>query len=438
MACCAFALALAVSALLVPALAAAQRPLIEIEGASFRPFPIAVPDFKPRSGDSADLGRELAAVLRDDLAMSGLFQVLDPRSFIASPEREGVTVGTIAFPAWLNVGADGLVKVLIDKNGSTLGVEVHAFDVVRGREIFKQQFDSAGQPRRLAHRIADALINHYTGEKGLFLSRIAYVERRGRSKDICVMDVDGHNASCVVRNNFINLLPAWDGAGALLFTSYLSGNTDLFRVDLGSGAVTPVSQTPGLNTGASVAPDGRRVALTLSKDGNSEIYVVDRDGKNPRRLTNEPWAIDSSPAWSPDGKQIAFVSDRTGNPQLYVMDADGGNQRRLTFQGNYNQTPAWSPRGDRIAFTARDERNVFDVFTIEVAGGRVQRITQDQGNNEEPSWAPNGRLLAFSSDRQGAKAIWLADPQGNNQRRISQQSAACLAPAWSSLLPELK
>lgn len=435
-ACC--ALALALGALLVSNLAAAQRPLIEIEGASFRPFPIAVPDFKPRSGDSGDLGRELAAVLREDLAACGLFQVLDPRSFITSPEREGVTVGTIAFPAWLNVGADGLVKALIDKSGSELSAEVHAFDVVRGRELFKETFVSAGQPRRLAHRIADALITHYTGEKGLFQSRIAYVQRRGRSKDVCVMDVDGHNATCVVRNNFINLLPTWDGGGALLFTSYLSGNTDLFRIDLASAHITPVSQTPGLNSGASVAPDGRRIALTLSKDGNSEIYVVDRDGKHPRRLTSEPWAIDSSPSWSPDGKRIAFVSDRTGNPQLYLMDADGGNQRRLTFQGNYNQTPAWSPRGDRIAFTARDERNVFDVFTIEVASGRIQRITQDQGNNEEPTWAPNGRLLAFSSDRQGSKAIWLSDPQGNNQRRISQGAAACLAPAWSALMPELK
>ncbi|MBN2362258.1 MAG: Tol-Pal system beta propeller repeat protein TolB [Deltaproteobacteria bacterium] len=432
------ACALLAAAVLGAGPASAQRPLIEIEGAAFRPFPIAVPDFKPRASAGADVGRELATVLRDDLSASGLFQVLDPRSFIASPEREGVTVGTIAFPAWLNVGADGLVKALIDQSGGEITVEVHVFDVVRGREIFKEQFDSAGQPRRLAHRIADALIAHYTGEKGLFLSRIAYVQRRGRSKDICVMDVDGHNASCVVRNNYINILPAWDGTGGLLFTSYLSGNTDLFRVDLASGATAPVSQSPGLNSGACVSPDGKRIALTLSRDGNSEIYVVDRSGKHPRRLTSEAWAIDSSPSWSPDGKRIAFVSDRTGNPQIYVMDADGSNQRRITFQGTYNQTPAWSPRGDRIAFTARDERNVFDIFTIEVAGGRVHRITQDQGNNEEPTWAPNGRMLAFTSDRQGSKAIWLSDPQGNHQRRISSQKVTCFAPTWSDLMPELR
>ena len=55
------------------------------------------------------------------------------------------------------------------------------------------------------------------------------------------------------------------------------------------------------------------------------------------------------------------------NPQLYVMSSDGGEPKRITFQGNYNQTPAFSPRGTHVAFTARDERNVFDIFLV---GGR--------------------------------------------------------------------
>ena len=75
--------------------------------------------------------------------------------------------------------------------------------------------------------------------------------------------------------------------------------------------------------------------------------------------------------------------------------------RRLTFQGNYNQTPDWSPRGDLIAFTARDERNAFDLFTVNVESGKVTRLTQDQGNNEEPTFSPNGRLIVFNSDRTG-------------------------------------
>lgn len=415
----------------------AERPLIDIEGAYFRPFPIAVPDLKARAAGDSELARELAAVLRNDLALTGLFQVLDPRSFIA-PQQEGVTVGTIAFPAWLNVGADGLVKGLLSQSGSNLTVELHVFDVVRGRETLRETLRSDGQPRRLAHRLADLLIKHYTGETGVFLSRIAFAQRRGRVKDICVMDVDGHNVDCVVRNGSLNLLPAWDGIAALLFTSYLGGSTDLYRARLQGGKAQVLSSQPGLNAGAAVAPDGKRVALTLSRDGNSEVYLMGSDGKQLRRLTHEPWAIDSSPSWSPDGKQLAFVSDRQGTPQIWVMNADGASQRRLTYQGNYNQTPAWSPRGDRIAFTARDERNVFDLFIVEVGSGRIIRVTQDQGNNEEPTWAPNGRMLAFISDRQGDKAIFVSDAEGKNQQRVSRGRAPCYTPAWSAQMPTLK
>jgi len=430
-------LVLGLIATAAPAMAA--RPLIDIEGAAFRPFPVAIPEFKAKASAHAAQAREVAEVLRNDLALTGLFQVLDPRSFIASPEREGVTVGTISFPSWLNVGADGLVKALLDKTGDTLQVEVHVFDVVRARETMKKRFKGGvDQPRRLAHRIADALIEHYTGEKGLFLSRIAFTQRSGRGKNICSMDVDGYNVICHVKNGTINMLPAWQGRGALLFTTYIKGNPDVYRVGLGDGALTPISTWPGLNSGAAASPDGKRIALTLSRDGNSEIYIVDSAGKNPRRLTNQPWSIDSSPAWSPDGKRIAFVSDRTGNPQIYVMGSDGSGARRLTFQGNYNQTPAWSPRGDRIAFTARDERNVFDIFTVDVASGQIERVTQDQGNNEEPTWSPNGRMLAFISSRQGVKAIFVADAKGSNQRRVSRGEEARYTPSWSGLMPDLK
>lgn len=410
----------------------ALRPLIEIEGAQFRPLPVAIPDFSPQGAVSTGLDVELAEILRQDLALSGLFQVLDKRSFLASPQQEGVTVGSINFPAWLNVGADGLIKVQLGQKAGQLQADLYIYDVARGREVFHKPFQGSQQAKRaLVHRLADQVIEYYTGESGLFQSRIAFARRSGKNKDICIMDVDGFNAKCVVQNGSLNILPNWAGTNHLLFTSYLKGSTDLYQVNLANGQVSVISKRQGLNSGASMSPDGKSIALTLSQDGNSEIYVLDRDGKKPRRLTYDTFAIDSSPSWSPDGKQIAFVSDRAGSPQIYVMNIDGSGVRRLTFQGNYNQTPAWSPRGDRIAFTARDERNVFDIFTVAVDGGKITRITQDQGNNEEPTWAPNGRMLAFISNRAGPKAIFISDADGRVQKRISKIKSNCFTPRWS-------
>jgi TolB protein len=111
------------------------------------------------------------------------------------------------------------------------------------------------------------------------------------------------------------------------------------------------------------------------------------------------------------------------------MNADGTNVQRLTFQGNYNQTPRWSPRGDLIAFTGRDERAVFDLFTINVASGKVARITQSQGDNLEPSWAPNGRLLVFTSTRTGPAEIWVSTPDGATQHPLTY-GGGYQTPAW--------
>ena len=93
-----------------------------------------------------------------------------------------------------------------------------------------------------------------------------------------------------------------------------------------------------------------------------------------------------------------FFSDRHGSPQIWTMDRQGQQLKRLTFQGDYNQTPAWSPDGGSIAFTARDERNVFDVFTVKVEDSSITRLTQNQGNNEEPTWSPDGRYLVAYFD----------------------------------------
>ena len=82
------------------------------------------------------------------------------------------------------------------------------------------------------------------------------------------------------------------------------------------------------------------------RDGNPEIYVMNADGSNLRRLTNHP-AGDGTPTWSPNSQQIAFVSDRTGTPQIYLMGADGSNVRRITMNESWADQPTWSPRLQR-------------------------------------------------------------------------------------------
>jgi TolB protein len=289
--------------------------------------------------------------------------------------------------------------------------------------------------RTLGHRIADAVLRYYTQEPGIFSTRIAAVRKTKEGRELILFDVDGKRPQVLLAEKLLILMPAWRPDGKeLLVTSYRNGRPELWAYRLADRSFRKLIAVGPLTMGGVYSPDGTRIAFTASQNGGTtDVWVADADGGNPRRLTREP-SDDLSPCWSPDGKRIAFVSNRPGSPQIYVMNADGGNPVRLTFQGNYNQTPQWSPRGDLIAFTARDERKVFDVFTVSPDTGKVERVTQNQGaTNEEPTWAPNGRLLAFTSDRRGTPQLVVSSVDGDRQVVVTEGKAAIATPSWGPL-----
>ncbi len=403
-----------------------DRPTIVVGSPDFQPLPFAVARFD----GAAPLAREAGDVVRADLALCGLFDVLDPKGFLADPS-EGFAAPSIKFARWADVGAEGLAKARVQHEGSELVGDLHLYEVRAGREVLvKAVRVPASEPRALGHRFADEIYRYYTREPGAFGTRIAAIRKARGIFELVLFDADGKNPRTLLSEQSILLTPAWSPDGKeLLLTSYRSGHPEVWRYRLADRSfrrLAPVANAMG----GVWSPDGKRVAFTASDGGNSHVYVVDADGTAAKRLTSGS-ALDLSPSWSPDGKRIAFVSDRAGTPQLYVMSADGSNPRRLTFQGNYNQTPQWSPRGDLIAFTARDERKVFDVFVVQPESGRIDRITQDQGRtNEEPSWAPNGRMLVFRTDRNGATQLVVSDPKGERQTVVAGGGGDLSAPTW--------
>jgi TolB protein len=329
------------------------------------------------------------------------------------------------------------VKARVRRSGGDLEGELHVYEVRAGREALGTTLRvPAGDPRALGHKLADEIVRHYTREPGVFSTKLVAIRKAKGTFELVQFDADGKNPKVLVSERAILLTPAWRPDGKeILVTSYRGGRPEIWAFRLADRAFRRVAPIPNAMGGV-YSPDGTRIAFTASEGGNSDVWVMGADGTGARRLTNHA-ALDLSPSWSPDGRRIAFVSDRAGTPQIYVMDAGGGDPRRLTFQGNYNQTPQWSPRGDAIAFTARDERKVFDVFTIAADGGALPvRVTQDQGRtNEEPSWAPTGRLMVFKTDRNGGAQLVVSDPRGDRQTVIAGGVGELSAPAWGPLAP---
>jgi TolB protein len=424
------ALLAALAAAVATAAPAQERTYVDVGSPNFQPLPIAVAPFE---GEGDVRAGEVSDVVRSDLALSGLFDVLDPKGFLADP-AEGFAAPSIRFARWADVGADGLVKARVRRAGAELEGDLHLYEVRAGREALATTVRaSAAEPRALAHRLADAIVRHYTREPGVFSTKIAAIRKAKGVFELLLFDADGKNPRVLLSERAILLTPAWRPDGKeLLLTSYRGGRPEIWVYRLADKSFRKLSSVPNAMGGV-YSPDGARIAFTASDGGNADVWVMNADGSGARRLTTTP-SLDLSPAWSPDGKRLAFVSDRAGTPQIYVMGADGGDAKRLTFQGNYNQTPQWSPRGDLVAFTARDERKVFDVFVISPESGRIERVTQDQGRtNEEPSWAPNGRLMVFKTDRNGPAQLVVSDAKGERQTVVAGGVGDLTAPAWGPL-----
>ncbi len=386
-------------------------------------YPIAIQE-NP-SGDPA-AAKEVLNVASFDLSVAGPFKVLDPKSFLARP-NEGLD---FELQKWKDVGAFGVVKYRV----TATEIEFRLYEVSKGdKPTLTKSYSRKESPRAITHKWCNAVFKHFTGENGFFGSRIVFTAKATGASKILAMDFDGANTAAISNNSSINILPAFSPSGGIAYTSFMRGNPDLYVTGGGGGRPTALAKYRGMNTGASYSPDGSKIALTLSKDGNPEIYIINaKDGAIVRRVTDHR-AIETSPAWSPDGSQIAFVSDRNGGPQIFVVSANGGSATQVSFNGSYNTTPAWSPKKGKqiIAYTTRDGAN-YDIVTLDLQTKEMKRITQQMGNNEEPSFSPNGRAIAFARAGQG---IFIANADGTGTP-VKVWSGSATGVDWGPAPPQ--
>ena len=214
---------------------------------------------------------------------------------------------------------------------------------------------------------------------------------------------------------------------------------EIYVMDNDGGNLRNLSNNPGDDRQPSWSPDGKQIAFMSERDGHRQIYVMDADGNNQRNLSDNEFD-EWEPSWSPDGKRIAFSARREAHVkkefdmtyEIYVMDADGQNEQRLTDNRNNDWKPVWSPDGERIAFAADRKGDVvsFDIYVMDADGGNQQKLTNHRASDGSPSWSPDGERIVFNSNRDGNAEIYVMDADGSNLQNLTNNPHNDGSPAW--------
>jgi TolB protein len=205
-------------------------------------------------------------------------------------------------------------------------------------------------------------------------------------------------------------------------------------LELSNRRISLFASFKGTNSGGRFSPDGARVAMVLSGEGNSEIYVSNSQCRQIRRLTNNQ-SVEASPCWSPDGSRLVFTSDAAGGPQLYLMSAGGGGMTRLgTNLSRYCAEPDWSAADpNKIVFTAGVGKGFqIAVFDLAFKAGRI--VSKAPTDAIEPVWLADGRHVVCTFRAANTRSLYVLDTESGKATRLSP-SALGNASGASYLAP---
>jgi TolB protein len=396
---------------------------VEVSGVGLTQIPVALVAFK---GEDTAV-QKISAIVQADLERSGQFRGID---------ASGANLDDSSrpdFSTWRQKNADALLAGSISRLADgRFDVRMHLWDVVRGQDLGSQSKAVVQADLRLAaHEIADYVYEKLTGDKGVFSTRVSYVTKKGQNFNLWVADADGESPQSALSSSEPIISPAWAPNGRqLAYVSFEARKPTIYVHEVATGKRRLVANFKGSNSAPAWSPDGKTLALTLSRDGGSQLNLLDLSvaGSEPRRIAQSGY-IDTEPAFTADGRTIYFVSDRGGSPQIYRVPVSGGNPERVTFSGTYNISPALSPDGRWLAYISRVS-GAFKLHVMELASGTANAIT-DTIADERPSFSPNSRMLIYATQQQGKEALMTSTLDGKIKARLVGQTGDIREPDWA-------
>jgi TolB protein len=389
-------------------------------------FPIVIAPFEV-VGSSTNV--DIAKIIRNNLNRSGQFNALTTEALITNQ---------IDFNFWQEHKKDAVVFGKIEQvSAKVYNVYIYIYDVFSQKSLYQKKIRVHNSGfRRIAHFLSDKIYYVLLGQKGAFDTRLSYVtvtenSTGGRTYKLQISDSDGFNPQTVVRSSNPILSPAWSrDQKKLAYVSFKNNRSEVF-------VMTPFMKTvpiklpkfDGIASSPTWHPSGESIALTISKQGNKDIYLYDFKSEKLERLTKNI-SIDTEASFSPDGTKIAFTSNRTGQVQVYIKDLKSGKISRATFEGRYNAKPVFSPDGKDLALIHRVGKD-YRLALLDIASRDLTVMTQNK-SDESPYFSPNGGMIIYSTNRDNKGILSIISLHNNQVVELMQKEGEVREPSWSN------
>lgn len=273
-----------------------------------------------------------------------------------------------------------------------------------------------------------------TGEPTGKIAFVCQIFRAQASNQICIINADGAGFRRLTTDNtrqhyYPSIAP--DGK-SVIYAAFREPNIyEIYEMDIASGEVTQLTERLGNLNGPEISPDGTLIAFKLSKGNSNQIWLMNRDGSDPRSVPN---ASGWDPTWSPDGQSILFASDMQGAIQLYRIRPDGSELLKISDLPAIRGRSDWSPDGQFIV-TYSGEPWKRDVYIMNADGSNARMLTPTGGNSQGPSISPDGQWVAFTSyfDQyrvENGCEIYIMRVDGTDVRRLTNNDYCDYQPRW--------